>query len=67
MKTNKHFRFCKKTHPDVRVETLDEFLHRWEIERQWQNRYDKQQKQNKRVKCAPAQDAREQIYIQLKG
>ena len=51
----------------MRIETLDEFLHRITIEQQEANRYDKKQKQNHRVKCAPAQDAREQVYIQMKG
>ena len=49
------------------IETLDEFLHRITIEQQEANRYDRQQKKQKRVKCAPGQDAREQVYIQMRG
>jgi hypothetical protein len=49
----------------MRIETLEEFLHRVTIEQQEADRYDRQQKQNHRVKCAPAQDARRQLLIQI--
>ena len=47
------------------IETLDEFLHRITIEQQEANRYDRMQKQAKRVSCAPGQDARRQVLIQI--
>ena len=51
---------------DYPIETLDEWLHRIAIEQQQANRYDRQQEHEHRVRCAPAQDAREQVYIQIR-
>ena len=50
---------------DYPIETLDEFLHRITIEQQEANRYDRQQEHEQRVKCAPGQDARQQVLIQI--
>ena len=47
------------------IETLDEFLHRITIEQQEARRVDVSK--TKRVKCAPGQDVREQVYIQMRG
>jgi len=51
---------------DYPIETLQEWLHRMSIEQQEADRYDRQQEQEYRVRCAPAQDARELLYIQMR-
>ena len=50
---------------DYPIETLDEFIHRITIEQQDADRYDRMQAEEKRVSCAPSQDATKQILIQI--